>query len=170
MLMNIFGLICTGLGLVLLLTGILTDFWLVGFGSDLFHMGLWQSCSKNVCIKVTGSGYINATRGLLILSASLLIFGMIFSCLAFLKFHVGRITACLGSAVLESFSAKTLSLFLLVGMSIYTAETSNVVLNSSCNYQWSFYLCWSANVLLIISGICHLIAHRSSPIPGYESV
>ncbi|XP_073511851.1 epithelial membrane protein 2-like [Phyllobates terribilis] len=166
MLMNIFGLGCSCLSFVLLLTGLLTDFWLVGFGSDLFHMGLWQTCTKNICTKVSGSGYINATRGLVIFSTSLLIFGMIFSCLTFLKFHVGRITACLGSAVLESLSA----MFLLIGMSVYTAETSNVVLNSSCNYQWSFYLCWTANALLIISGICHLLAHRSSPIPGYESV
>ncbi|XP_075695156.1 lens fiber membrane intrinsic protein-like [Rhinoderma darwinii] len=166
MLLNIVGLGCSCIGLILLLTGALTDFWVVSFGSDLFHVGLWQNCTKNICTKVTESGYVNATRGLVIFSTSLLVFGMIFSCLAFIKFHVGRITACLASATLESLSA----VFLLIGMSIYTAETSYKVLNSSFNYQWSFYLCWTANVLLIISGVSHILAHQSSPNPGYEPV
>ncbi|XP_056398862.1 protein NKG7-like [Hyla sarda] len=164
--MNVAGLGSSSLGIVLLLTGILTDFWLVSFGSDLYHVGLWQICAKNVCAKVTATGYINATRGFVVFSTSLLIFGMISSCFTFVKFHVGRITACLASAILEGLAA----MFLLIGMSIYTSETSNMVLNSSFNYQWSFYLCWTANVLLIISGICHILAHLSSPLPGYESV
>ncbi|XP_044134635.1 protein NKG7-like isoform X2 [Bufo gargarizans] len=164
--LNIAGLVCSSLSFVLLLSGALTDFWLVNFGSDLFHMGLWQSCTKNICFKVTASGYLNATRGLIILSSSLLVFGMIFSCLTFVKFHIGRLSACLASAVLESLSA----VFLLIGMSIYTSKTASAVLNSSQNYQWSFYLCWGAEVLLILSGICHFLAHRSTPLPGYESV
>ncbi|XP_066463143.1 voltage-dependent calcium channel gamma-1 subunit-like [Eleutherodactylus coqui] len=166
LLMNIVGLTCSILAFVLVLTGTLSDFWLVNFGSNLFHAGLWQNCTKNICTKVTESGNINATRGLIIFSTSLLVFGMIFSCLTFVKFHVGRITACLVSATLESLSA----IFLLIGMSLYVSETSYKVLNSSYNYQWSFYLCWTADVLLIISGISHFLAHQSSPLPGYDSV
>ncbi|XP_069804319.1 protein NKG7-like [Dendropsophus ebraccatus] len=164
--MNIFGLLFSSLSFVLLMTGNLTDFWLVNFGSNLSHSGLWLICTKNICVKVAASGYISATRGFVIFSSSLLIFGMMCSCLTFMKFHIGRVTACLASAVLEGLAA----MFLLIGMSIYTSETSNLVLNSSFNYDWSFYLCWTSNVLLIISGICHFLAHRSSPLPGYESV
>lgn len=44
------------------------------------------------------------------------------------------------------------AVFLLIGMSIYTSETANKVINSSYNYQWSFYLCWTAEALLIVAG------------------
>ncbi|XP_071969081.1 lens fiber membrane intrinsic protein-like [Engystomops pustulosus] len=166
MLLKISGLLCSALSLILVLTGTLTDYWLVNFGSDLFHSGLWQKCTKNICTKVQSNGYIDATRGFVIFSVSLLLFGMILSCLTFMKFHVGRVSASLAAAILNGLSA----IFLIIGMSIYTANTSDGVLNNSLNYQWSFYLCWTANLLLIISGIFHFLEHQTSPLPGYESV
>ncbi|XP_075045888.1 lens fiber membrane intrinsic protein-like [Mixophyes fleayi] len=163
---NIVGTFCACLSFILLLTGILTDFWYVSFGSNLFHAGLWQNCTKNICNKITEKGYIDATRALLILSTSLIIFAMLVSCLALINYHIGKITASLVTATLEVLSA----MFLLIGMSVYTAETYYNVVNSSYNYQWSFYLCWTANVTVIIAAIFHLLAHKSSPLPDYETM
>ncbi|XP_063798385.1 protein NKG7-like [Pseudophryne corroboree] len=163
---NIVGISCSCLSFVLLLTGLLSDFWFVSFGSDLFHTGLWQNCTKNICHKVTEKGYIEATRALLIWSTSLLMFAMLFSCLALINKRIGNITASLVAASIECSTA----IFLLIGMSVYTAETCYTVMNSSYNYQWSFYLCWTSNVTVIVAAIFHLLAHKSLHLPGYESM
>ncbi|XP_069804442.1 lens fiber membrane intrinsic protein-like [Dendropsophus ebraccatus] len=166
--MNVAGLGCSSITFILLLTGISTTYWFVSVGVDPYYVGLWKLCTKDECLDLDGTGFINATRGFLIISSFLLFFGMICSCLGFMKFNVGRISACLASAILEGLAA----LFLLIGMAIYTSKTSAVVSKGLGHLQWSFYLCWTSDVLLIISGIFQLLAHRSSPLPlpGYESV
>ncbi|XP_056398863.1 claudin-10-like [Hyla sarda] len=164
LLLNVAGLVCSILGFILLVTGISTDFWLV---DSIYHAGLWEICTKDMCLDIVGPGYINATRGLLIFSAVPLTFGIIFSCLSFMKIRVGRITACLASAILEVLAA----LFIAIGMSIYLYNISDYNKNfKSFHYQWSFYLCLAAKGLLIISGACHTRAHRLWTLPGYESV
>ncbi|XP_053308455.1 protein NKG7 [Spea bombifrons] len=163
---NVVGTITSCLGFVLALTGILTDFWLVDFGAGLFHEGLWQRCSKGDCVRLSGREYIDATRGLLIVSLAFLAFGVLCSSLSFFKVSVGRITASLVAGIMEFISA----VFLLIGMSVYTGETQYGVNNGSLNYQWSFFLCWAAVLSLLVAGTSHTFAHVSSPTPGYESV
>ncbi|KAM5132437.1 lens fiber membrane intrinsic protein-like [Mantella aurantiaca] len=161
---NIVGLTCSCMSFILGLTGILSDYWLVNFGTELFHEGIWQQCSKNICVKITGREYINATRSLLILSTALLLFGMVFSCLTFFSYHIGRFTASLAAGILEVLSG----LLLIIGMSVYTSETIDNVLNSSYNFQWSFFLCWASCFLMIAAAISHILAHKATPQSGYE--
>ncbi|XP_040182783.1 lens fiber membrane intrinsic protein-like [Rana temporaria] len=163
---NLLGLTCACLSFILGLTGILSDYWLVNFGSDLFHEGIWQRCTNNACIKISGRGYIDATRSLLILSTALLLFGMVFSCLTFFNYHIGQFTASLAAGALEVLSA----MFLLIGLTVYTSETAHNVLNSSYNFEWSFFLCWTSGVFLVIAATSHILAHKSTPQTGYESL
>ncbi|KAM8927308.1 lens fiber membrane intrinsic protein-like [Pelodytes ibericus] len=163
---NVVGIVASSLSFVLILTGLLTDYWLVDFGSGLSHQGLWQICSKNNCIKIPGVEYIGAARGLLIVSMAFLLFGTLSSCLAFTSFTVGKITAPLMAGIMEFISA----IFLIIGMSVYTGETEYYVNNNSYNYGWSFFLGWVAVLSLLTAALSHLHAHKSSPVPGYESV
>ncbi|XP_018409884.1 PREDICTED: claudin domain-containing protein 2 [Nanorana parkeri] len=163
---NVGGLISSSLSFILGLTGILSDYWLVNFGSGLYHEGIWQRCTNNVCTKITGRGYINATSSLLILSTALLLFGMVFSCLTFFNYHVGRFTASLAAGTLEVLSA----MFLIIGMVVYTSETAHDVLNSSFNFEWSFFLCWTAGLLTIVAATSHILAHQATPRAEYESM
>ncbi|XP_068099235.1 lens fiber membrane intrinsic protein-like isoform X2 [Hyperolius riggenbachi] len=163
---NVVGITCASLTFIMLLTGILSDYWLVNFGKDLFHQGIWQQCTKNLCHRLTGIAFLDATRGLLICSTAFLLFGILFSCLTFLSYHVGKVTASLAAAAVETLSA----VFLIIGMAVYTGNTSDRVLNNSYNYQWSFFLCWASALTSILAVISHILAHTVSPIPGYESV
>ncbi|XP_072282386.1 lens fiber membrane intrinsic protein-like [Pyxicephalus adspersus] len=163
---NVVGLTCSCLSFILGLTGILSDYWLVNFGSGLFHEGIWQQCTNNVCAKITGRAYIDATRALLILSTVMLLSAMLFSCLTFLSFHAGKFTASLLAGTMEVLSA----IFLIIGMVVYTLETAHNVLNSSYNYQWSFFLCWTSGVLITVAATSHILAHKSTPQAGYESM
>ncbi|CAH2318663.1 lens fiber membrane intrinsic -like [Pelobates cultripes] len=163
---NVIGIAGSSLSFVLLFTGILTDFWLVNFGVGLTHEGLWQICSKDICSKIAGLRFIEATRALLIISMSFLTFAMLSSCLSFKNFSIGKITCALIAALMEFLAV----LFLITGMSVYTGETAYQVNNNSYNYQWSFYLCWTATLTTLTAGISHVLAHKVSPQPGYESV
>uniref|UniRef100_A0A8C5QIM8 Uncharacterized protein n=1 Tax=Leptobrachium leishanense TaxID=445787 RepID=A0A8C5QIM8_9ANUR len=163
---NVVGLLGSCLSLVFLLVGILTDYWLVDFGTGLTHEGLWQICSKGDCIKLPGAEYIEATRALLIISTACLTFGILSSCLSFNNFSVGKFTAPLMASITEFAAA----IFLIIGMSIYTGETCFMVNTGSFNYEWSFYLCWVATLFQLTSAVSHLLAHRANPLPGYESV
>ncbi|MEE6481875.1 hypothetical protein FKM82_013039 [Ascaphus truei] len=164
---NVLGIIGSCLGFILLLTGLLSDFWLVNFGENPFHMGLWQVCFRDHCMKVSsGAEYIDATRGLLIISTALLILGLLSSGIAFANFSLGRVTGPLAASILEFISA----VFLLIGMSVFTGETASSVNQSSVNYQWSFYLSWAAVPILGFAAICHILAHKSSPTAGYEAI
>ncbi|XP_031761848.1 protein NKG7 [Xenopus tropicalis] len=163
---RVIGIILSCASLIFILTGLLTDYWLVDFGEKLSHQGLWQICSKNVCYQLSGSGFLGATRGLVIFSTALLLLGMVSACLSFNNLSVGKITASLLAAMLKILAG----IFLLIGMSVYTGETVSFVNNGSLNYQWSFYLCWVAVFMLFISGACNIVAHQASPTPGYEAV
>ncbi|XP_041426677.1 protein NKG7-like [Xenopus laevis] len=163
---RVLGIILSCASLIFIFTGLLTDYWLVNFGTNLFHSGLWQICTKNICQTIQGSGFIGATRGLVIISVALLLFGMVSVCLSFNNLSMGRITASLLAAMFKFLAA----IFLLVGMSVYTGETVSSVNNGSLNYQWSFYLCWVAVFTLILSGVCNIVTHQAAPEPGYEAV
>ncbi|KAM4651022.1 lens fiber membrane intrinsic protein-like [Discoglossus pictus] len=164
---RIVGIVASCLSFILLLTGLLTDYWLVNFGVGLFHEGLWQRCTKNVCEKLPkDEGFIDATRGLLIVSAASLVLGTVASCVSFTNLYVGKVSAALIASVMEFIAA----IFLVIGMSVYTGETSSLVTSSSYNYQWSFFLCWSAVLSLFIAAISHILAHKASPAPGYDAV
>ncbi|KAM4703017.1 lens fiber membrane intrinsic protein-like [Rhinophrynus dorsalis] len=163
---NVAGIIASSISFVLVLTGLLTDYWIVNFSTDLYHEGLWQHCVKNVCVKVLQSESIDATRGLLVLSTALLILGLVSSCLSFTNISIGKVTASLLAGVLEFTSA----VFLLIGMSVYTGEKTDLVNNTSVNYQWSFYLCWVALPSLIFAAVSHILAHKITPRAGYEAV
>ncbi|XP_053545992.1 lens fiber membrane intrinsic protein [Bombina bombina] len=164
---KIAGISASSLSFILLLTGILTDYWLVNFGQGLYHEGLWQRCSKNICDKLSSkNGYIEGTRGLLIVSAAFMVLGLVSSCLSFANVYVGKISVSLIASGLESISA----VLLIIGMSVYTAENTYIVNNSSFNFNWSFFLSWVSVLGLLIAAVSHILAYKASPRPGYDTV
>ncbi|XP_066494271.1 lens fiber membrane intrinsic protein-like [Tiliqua scincoides] len=139
---HISSLVCTLIGVLLLLIAVSTDYWVA---NAITQAGLWKLCINNVCaywgwnIAV----YMHVTRAFLIiglltgfLSAGLL-------CALFSGSQIGSFSITKNAAS-GNYSAGILT---LIAMSVFTG-----VENAGSLFSWSFGLGWACCPLFFIAG------------------
>ncbi|XP_044274736.1 protein NKG7-like [Varanus komodoensis] len=170
LLCRVFSMVVLPISLVLLVTALVTNHWLVAYGiKSSMYSGLWQECRDGQCTApATPFEYIIATRAFLILASLLALGSALFPFFSFIPAPCGNRRAALYSAV----ASLTAGLFTLIAVAVYTAETWSKPTDPQVyiKYEWSFYLGWAAFPMLLLPGISSLITYSYSSDSAYEQL
>ncbi|XP_069460898.1 protein NKG7-like [Ambystoma mexicanum] len=162
---RVMGLLFSSLGISFALVSLASDFWVVN-SHVLFHAGLWRLCIKGNCGDIlSGTEYIDATRAFMILTVVTSFLAIFSACASFASHLSAKRYGSMGASISTICSA----VFLTIAMAVYTAKTAEIQ-HVDTLYGWSFFLGWVAFPSFCIAALCHFLAFRSSPAPGYQNI
>ncbi|XP_056296312.1 lens fiber membrane intrinsic protein-like isoform X3 [Pseudoliparis swirei] len=187
------GLLCGGVGNILLVVSTVTDHWMqYRHSTNYMHQGLWRYCVPGKCMTHTDSiAYWDATRAFMILSLLACFIGIVIGAMAFIRsssfdgvdktFAAGilfflsctLLQSSWSSAVGQSASVKAngslsrVGFFVLLAMAVYTGVTVNYYGKryGSWRFSWSYIMGWVSVVLTFFSGIFYMCAYRMHQCP-----
>ncbi|XP_056296311.1 lens fiber membrane intrinsic protein-like isoform X2 [Pseudoliparis swirei] len=147
------GLLCGGVGNILLVVSTVTDHWMqYRHSTNYMHQGLWRYCVPGKCMTHTDSiAYWDATRAFMILSLLACFIGIVIGAMAFIR-------SSSFDGVDKTFAAGILfflsCFFVLLAMAVYTGVTVNYYGKryGSWRFSWSYIMGWVSVVLTFFSG------------------
>ncbi|XP_008115512.1 protein NKG7 [Anolis carolinensis] len=167
---RVFSMVLTATSLVLLLMALITDYWLVAYGTnDIVHSGLWKWCRDGNCfVPEVTFDYIVATRAFLIMACLMSLAAII----AHIAFFAPCDCGILDKPFFALVAAFTAGLFTLIAVAVFTAESwgKNENPQIQLTFEWSFYLAWGAFPMLLLAGIFSLVVQLCSSRSGYNNL